>query len=226
MQAGVHCAVSPLQAPGFKGMDLGMASIWHRIGWIGLGLMMALYSGPLRAGDAVPLSSRTVLPDWVTDEQSMQWFIARKYFQAPDACEPIQTHQWLCHVVYSPEVRIDTVIDFEHRREIALPRTQANYYLLSPWKIVASVALIASSRGWDLSLVWMTLDDLMVDHLAIFPTEYQPIISFTLVPKGKKVGFDIAYCLKEGCWRDSLRIKRGKLRIASHKRISVLINPN
>lgn len=168
----------------------------------------------------MPMSASVVLPSWVKDGPSIQRFMTQKYFQAPESCDPLRDEvQWLCHVVYEDKSRVESIIDLTARRELPLPKTEANYYFLPGLQRLIGIAFLQSPRGWDLDLISIDLPRLMQTVFPLLSGDYQPISEFQLLPRGPKGKFDVHYCVSgDGCWWDHIQLKRDKIVRKSHVR--------
>lgn len=185
---------------------------------IALGLIVAVCAAPARASTPA-ISPRAVLPEWVHSEETLHYYIGLKYFGPPQGCEPLQEDGWFCHIACGDDCRIESFFDLRGRREVTLPQTDANYFLIPKWRMLAGIAFLPSPSGWDLSLVTMRLSDLMVSSIPILSREHASVRAFKLEPKGDKVGFDIRYCIDGDCFLDAFRFKRGKLVLKSHRSV-------
>lgn len=164
------------------------------------------------------LSARAILPNWVSTTEMLRHYIRNKYYVDPRSCDPLVEGKWLCHIDCGRGCILDSVFDLTSKREAALPVSTVPYYFLPQWQMLVGLAFLPSLLGWDLSLVSLRLSDLGMESTAIGSLPHQEITSLALFPKGKRVGFDMEYCLAEfGCWRDRFRLRNGTIILKSHR---------
>lgn len=167
---------------------------------------------------AISLSAWTVLPDWVSSTEMLRHYIRNKYYVDPRSCDPLVEGKWLCHIECGRGCMLDSVFDMSGKREAALPLSTVPYYFLPQWQMLVGLAFLPSAEGFDLSLVSLRLSDLSMQSTAIVSIPHQEITSLALSPKGKRVGFDMEYCLAEfGCSRDRFRLRNGDIVLKSHR---------